>query len=118
MLGTTVALVLGAGAYWIWSNNMHFRERAIRASGAACRDLGLQLLDQTVVLRRWRLRKGADGRVQAHRVYLFEYSGDGLNRCVGRVVFFGGRLQYICFEQSGQPMILHCDKALENDGRQ
>ncbi|MFZ0257581.1 MAG: DUF3301 domain-containing protein [Gammaproteobacteria bacterium] len=117
MLAITFALILAAGAYWLWANNMQFRERAVHASGAACRDLGMQLLDQTVALRRWRVQRTANGRFQAQRVYIFEYSADGLSRCVGRVVFSGERLDYICFEQSGRPMIFHCGRVFE-DARQ
>ncbi|MGC1953652.1 MAG: DUF3301 domain-containing protein [Gammaproteobacteria bacterium] len=115
MLGITFLLILGAVAYGLWANTMQFRERAVRASGAACRDVGVQLLDQTVALRRWRLRRDANGRVQVQRAYIFEYSGDGLSRCVGRVVFSGKRLDHICFEQPGRPMLFHCGRVVAGE---
>lgn len=85
---------------------MRAREKAIHACGAACEDLGLQLLDQTVVLHSWRLRRGADGRLAVQRVYLFEYSADGVGRCTGHTVLLGAKVEYVHLDHCGRSIIL------------
>ncbi|MGF1613705.1 MAG: DUF3301 domain-containing protein [Gammaproteobacteria bacterium] len=117
MLGTTVTLILAAFVYWAWSNNMQFRERAARASSAACRDVDVQLLDQMVALSQWRLIRDARGWFQVQRAYRFEFSRDGSDRLEGRVVFLGTNLEYVCFEQPGRAMIIHDRAGLGGDYR-
>lgn len=116
MLETTFSLFLAVGAYWLWANNLRLRERALRACHAACRDQQVQLLDQTVALSGWRLCKCPGRGLRAQRVYLFEYSGDGVERWAGRAIFTAGRCDYVCFESPDGPTILPCRAAEEGRG--
>jgi hypothetical protein len=52
----------------------------------------VQWLDQTVHANGLRLRRGDDGRLGFERSFRFEYSQDGSDRHVGRLVLRGGRL--------------------------
>lgn len=37
---------------WFWQDSLKSRERAIQAAALACREIGAQLLDQTVALKK------------------------------------------------------------------
>lgn len=108
MLELTLGLLFGGGALWLWASSMRMREQALRACQAACRIQQVQLLDQMVALRGWRLSKAAAGALQVQRVYAFEYSADGVARCLGKAMFTAGHCDYVCFESpSGGPAIYH-----------
>ena len=107
MFETTLALLLGAGAYRLWASNMRFREKALRVCHAACRDQQVQLLDQTVALSGWRLCQRPGGGRRVQRIYLFEYSGDGVERGKGRAIFIAGRCECVCFELPTGATIMH-----------
>ncbi|RCS30436.1 DUF3301 domain-containing protein [Rhodanobacter denitrificans] len=76
-------LVLGA-VVALWLRLSVARERAVREARRQCRQHGLQLLDETVGLRRLRLRR-IDGRRRIERCYGFEVSIDGHDREPGRL---------------------------------
>ena len=61
------------------------REIAVVAARHHCELHGLQLLDETVGLRAWRVRR-IDGRAHLERGYGFELSVDGDDRATGRLV--------------------------------
>ena len=54
-----------------------------------CRDLKVQFLDESVVLTRIRLGRGAAGWPHFIRVYGFEFSGTGQDRWQGRATLAG-----------------------------
>lgn len=53
---------------WYWLDSLRARELALGICRAACEQRALQLLDQTVALRRLRLRWTADG-IRLRRTY-------------------------------------------------
>jgi hypothetical protein len=81
-------LVLGALA-WLWYDSLTAREAGVREARSACADEGLQLLDDTVAIRRLRLERDDAGRIGLQRTYAFEYSDTGDNRQQGSVTLFG-----------------------------
>lgn len=87
-----LGLLLLAGVGWYWYDAMRALESAREAARRRCRELGLSLLDDTVVLSLLRLRRGEDGRLALWREYRFEFTGDGDSRHGGDIVLFGGRL--------------------------
>lgn len=93
MTNVLIALLLIAIAAWIWVDSMRVRELAIRVSRRACRSCGVQLLDETVALSVLDLRRHAGGAPCLRRVYQFEYSTDGNDRCSGSVTLLGRRVQ-------------------------
>lgn len=80
-----LALVAGVG---LWMKSSTARERAVREAHALCQRYGLQLLDETVGLRRLRLRR-ADGLLRFERCYDFEVSVDGRDRQSGQLCMVG-----------------------------
>jgi hypothetical protein len=76
----------------LWSAARGAAERAEQVGRDACRAAGVQWLDETVHANGLRLRRGEDGRLGFERSFRFEYSGDGNDRHVGRLVLRGDRL--------------------------
>lgn len=79
------------GMAW-WSAARGAAERAEELGREACDAAGVQWLDQTVHASGLRLRRGDDGRLGVERSFRFEYSDDGRDRHVGRLVLRGQRL--------------------------
>jgi hypothetical protein len=82
-------MILGAMAFAFWSASRAAAERAIRLGGDACRAAGVQLIDHTVHATGLRLRRGEDGRLGFERAFRFEYSEDGTDRHIARIVLHG-----------------------------
>ncbi len=93
LLMALVALV----AYWFGS--LSVRERAITRVRAVCQRNGVLLLDQTVALRRLRLRRDGAGQVRFQRSYKFEFlAGDGDIRRRGDIQLLGRKIEKIILE--------------------
>ena len=90
---TLLLLMIGAAiAVTWWSAARDAAERAEDLGREACAAAGVQWLDQTVHASGLRLRRGEDGRLGFERTFRFEYSGDGQDRHIGRLVLRGRRL--------------------------
>lgn len=87
-----ILMILGAMGFAFWNASREAAERAIALGGDACRAAGVQLIDQTVHATGLRLRRGEDGRLGFERSFRFEYSRDGTDRHVARMVLHGDRL--------------------------
>jgi hypothetical protein len=87
-----VLMILAAMAFAFWSSARAAAERAEHVGRNACEVAGVQLLDQTVHASGLRLRRGHDGRLGFERSFRFEYSQDGVQRHVGRLVLRGRQL--------------------------
>jgi hypothetical protein len=85
-------MIAGAAAFAWWSAARAAAERAVQLGRNACQAAGVQLLDQTVHANGLRLRRRDDGRLGFERSFRFEYSEDGIERHVGRLVLRGGEL--------------------------
>ncbi len=85
-----VLVVLGVAGWWWWS--MRAREAAVQAARQACKRFSVQLLDETVALRRLRPVRARDGRLRLWRLYHFEFSQTGGERYAGHVALIGHRL--------------------------
>jgi hypothetical protein len=81
-----IAAGTGAGL-WNWS--VSGRDRALRAVHQLCKDLSLQALDETVVLRRVRLARDERGQRRVLRIYRFEFTRDGSLREAGDLALAG-----------------------------
>lgn len=82
-----ILLALGASVV-LWMEFSVWRERAVRVARSLCQRHQVQLLDETVSLRRLRLRRGA-GRLRIERCYDFEVSLDGSDRRPGQLWMIG-----------------------------
>ena len=89
LLLVMIALAIGV---FVWTSARAAAERAAEVGRAACEAAGVQWLDQTVHASGLRLCRGEDGRLGLERSFRFEYSEDGADRHVGRLVLRGERL--------------------------
>jgi hypothetical protein len=92
MPGLLILLIAGSLGWAFWSAARAAAERAGEVGRNACNAAGVQWLDETVHASSIRLRRGDDGRLGFERTFRFEYSRDGHDRHVGRLVLRGGRL--------------------------
>lgn len=81
-----VSLIAGG---WLWLDSLKAREIGVRAAQTACAEEGLQFLDETVLIKSFRLARDDEGRLRFRRVYAFEYSDTGDNRRSGSVTMLG-----------------------------
>ncbi|MDO5506203.1 MAG: DUF3301 domain-containing protein [Pseudoxanthomonas suwonensis] len=84
-------ILIGAAAMF-WSASRRAAERAEQLGRDACRHAGVQWLDQTVHADGLRLRRHDNGWLGLERSFRFEYSEDGSDRHVGRLLLHGDRL--------------------------
>ncbi|MBS0569946.1 MAG: DUF3301 domain-containing protein [Proteobacteria bacterium] len=80
MLETLLPMVLVLAAFWLWQNALRARERARALARGLCARVGVQLLDETVAVRRVRLRRMPGEGLRLERCYGFEVSVDGADR--------------------------------------
>lgn len=85
-------IALGAIAL-VWQNALAAREIARHASQRLCAEAGVQLLDQTVALRRFALARAGDGRIALRRWYSFDVSTDGSDRHRGTLRLLRGKVE-------------------------
>ncbi|WP_242110697.1 DUF3301 domain-containing protein [Luteimonas aquatica] len=105
MPGLLILMIVGAAAFAYWSAARGAAERATVVGRNACRAAGVQLLDQTVHANGLRLRRNEDGRLGFERSFRFEYSYDGQDRHVGRLVLRGEELVYFSGPAQAAPVI-------------
>jgi len=74
---------------WFWHASLAARELANHLATDTCSRSGVQLLDGTVSVQKLALTRGGDGRLAFRRVYVFDYSEDGVTRRRGFVVLTG-----------------------------
>ena len=84
-------LAAGAG-FAYWNAARAAAEHAERLGRNACSAADVILLDQTVQASGIRLRRNEDGRLGFERSFRFEYSRDGIDRQIGKLVLRGDRL--------------------------
>lgn len=94
MTSTLILLILLFALAMLWLDGARARELAIGISKAACKQQGLQLLDDTVFLERIGLR-WTTGGLRFRRMFRFEYSTEGTLRQNGYVILIGPQLELI-----------------------
>jgi hypothetical protein len=92
------ALLLIAGAVFLWIDSLRARERAVAAGRAACKRYELLFLYDTVSVARLRLARDEEGQLRIARTYTFEFSDTGNNRRHGAVVMLGAQVQDLQLE--------------------
>lgn len=85
-----IAVVMLVG--WGWLETARARDLARRLARRLCKEAGVQLLDETVALRRTFLRRQG-GRFSIGRQFRFEFSEGGVDRRSGELTLIGGRME-------------------------
>jgi len=101
-----VALAVLGLLLWAWTDTLRARERAFFHAQRACRETGVQLLDETLALRRlWIARRGLNG-LALRRIYQFDFSVQGTDRLQGTVTLMGMDLESIALDDGGGRVLL------------
>ncbi len=90
--GVILLMIAGAAVVAYWNAARAAAERAEQLGRNACAAADVIWLDQTVHAHGIRLRRNEDGKLGFERSFRFEYSHDGLDRHIGRLVLRGDRL--------------------------
>jgi len=77
--------------YWI--NAQRVKELVLSAVQAYCSKMGVQLLDDSVVLKRLWLKRDARGQMRLWRLFQFEFSSTGDERYLGSIEILGRQIQ-------------------------
>ncbi|MDR1994536.1 DUF3301 domain-containing protein [Azonexus sp.] len=90
-----LVIVVIAAILWFWLDTLKAREAGIHAARQACAEDGLQFLDESVVGRSLRPARDDAGQLRLRRVYSFEFSDTGDNRCSGSVTLLGSDVEFL-----------------------
>ena len=102
-----VLMIAAATVFALWSASRAAAERAETLGRNACRAAGVQWLDQSVHQTASRLCRLENGRLGLERTFRFDYSHDGEDRHIGRLVLRGERL--VSFSGPITPTVLPFD---------
>ena len=91
-----MALLFAAMYYWWCAYGM--KELALAATRRYCKQVDVVLLDDSVVLRAFWVKRDASGRLRMWRRFNFEFTSTGEDRYQGRVVLLGERVEVIQLE--------------------
>lgn len=93
------ALVAGfAALLWFWWDTLRARERAVSLARHACQRADVQLLDETVSVKKLSVARGRSGTLQFQRYYEFSFSMTGGDRRGGTVVLLGLAQKYLVLD--------------------
>ena len=87
-----ILMIVGAALFAYWNAARAAAEHAKQLGRNACSAAEVLWLDESVHASGIRVRRGEDGRLGFERNFRFEYSYDGVDRHVGRMVLRGERL--------------------------
>ena len=85
-------------AAWLYYDGMRVCEQALRVGRDYCRNVGLQMLDETVSRQRIGLARDGSGQVRIRRNYGFEFTSDGERRYHGEITMLGMSVQGVQVE--------------------
>jgi hypothetical protein len=94
-LGTLFIILIAMSVVGLWLHFDRLHRVVMVVARAKCDELDIQLLDQTVVLRGFRLRRGTSQGFLLVTRYSFEFSSTGERRYQG-VMEFAGRKMIFC----------------------
>ena len=89
--------LVGLGALYWWQSGL-FKGRARQLAMEHCRQLDLQLLDQSMVITGFWPIRDARGNLAFKRTYQFEFSSTGDRRYRGELILEGVALKSIDLE--------------------
>ena len=90
-------IAIPATAVGLWWSGMRAKEAAVAIARLACQREGVQLLDQTVVLKRMRPSRDTQGRFCWHRDYQFEFTSHDAHRDRATLELLGSQAKQLRF---------------------
>ena len=81
-----------------WLDSIRGKENATRYAKADCKKVLVEFLDDTVLIKKVRLRRNTQGQIAIYREYEFEFSSTGEFRYKGLVKLLGKHLDSIEME--------------------
>ncbi|VAW91268.1 hypothetical protein MNBD_GAMMA23-1445 [hydrothermal vent metagenome] len=91
--------------YWI--DTIRTKELAVMHGKNACKDAGITFLDQTVEIKKVRLKRNPRGSMVFYREYQFEFSSDGVRRVDAKIIMLGKQL--LKLQLSAYPEIIQAN---------
>lgn len=92
MVESLLPLLIVLALLYLWQSALRTRERARALGNELCAQAGVQLLDQTVALKRLRVRRLPGHGLQLWRCYGFELSTNGTDRQRGSLDLVAGEV--------------------------
>ena len=77
---------------WYWWRSSGQHAIALRVARAYCKERQLQILDDTLSFKRWRIERGQHHPPRLCRLYEFDYSRIGEDRHSGELILCGNRV--------------------------
>ena len=77
---------------WYWWRSSGQHGVAVAAARAYCKERQLQMLDETLAFKRWRIERDSRRRRHLCRIYEFDYSRAGEDRHIGELILCGHRV--------------------------
>jgi hypothetical protein len=90
---TLLSIFLLITLFWYWFDGLRAREIAMAVCREMCRYRQVQLLDETVMLFRTRVRRSPDGKLRLQRTFGFEVTTNGDDRDPGAIIMLGSHMQ-------------------------
>ena len=103
MTGLLILIIAGFATI-TWWRLLKGKELARRAAAATCREHGLVLMDDTVILDSVQLKKEDPARAWGLR-YTFNFARNGIRRTGGVVLIAPGRRPIVIIETDNGPLI-------------
>ena len=97
-IGNILLLLLVGFVLQYWWQSGEFKGRALILAGQYCQQLGIQLLDQSMVIKGYWPVRSPDSRWVIRRRYGFEFTSTGQQRYQGSLVLMGYKLESIELE--------------------
>jgi len=90
---------------WLWFDSTRSHELAIKLTSSLCLKHDVQLLDETVALRRLGISWPSEG-LRLKRTYRFDYTIEGTERRTGSLVLLGSRLATYHIDSPSQENVI------------
>ncbi len=103
--GVILFLAVAATVFAFWWHSDKIKRMTVAYASRYCRHRGLQLLDQTIVLRGIWLGRDEHGLLQIGRRYQFEFATTGEQRYRGAIALLGTKLLKV----ETEAYIIPCD---------
>ena len=97
-LGDLLIFILVAAFLMLWWNAQGAKQAALVATRRHCKKMDVMLLDDSVALRGFWLKRDRKGSLRIWRSYTFEFSSTGHERYAGQIVLLGLGVENILME--------------------